>query len=216
MWAKVWPLRSRAHPFGLPSLSASEAIVFFVQTKFWRCYVTSEDLGGRQVSGQASPWDLEEFHSLQGVNEAARGAAFLCRFVTADQKHPEGIVTHFPSILKDLYLGWPELRLSGDLLVYFGPLPRDCPSSQTLGPMRGLTDGTFNSSSAHFFSVVWRARIFGAIAEVSNPLPLGMGSIHRLRVLRLRRLLCRCLRVLFSCLLRVRFNSFSWLGLRAL
>ena len=128
------------------------------------------------MSGQASPWDLEEFHSLQGVNEAARGAAFLCRFVTADQKHPEGIVTNFPSILKDLYLGWPELRLSGDHVVSFGPLPRDCPSSQPHGPMRGLTDGTFNSASAHFFSVVLWARIFGAIAEVSNPLSLGDGE----------------------------------------
>ena len=83
--------------------------------------------------------------------------------------------------------------------------------------MRGLTDGTFNSAPAHIFSLGLWARIFGAIAEVPYPLSLRMGSIHRFRVLRLRRVLCRCLRVLFSCLLRrVRFISFSWLGLRAL
>ena len=90
-----WPLRSRAHPFGLPSLSAADSDRVLradqvLEIASWLCHVTlrskqftylllmmPEDIGGHHVSGPASPWDLEEFHSLQGVNEAARGAAFL-------------------------------------------------------------------------------------------------------------------------------------------
>ena len=73
--------------------SCSQCKPSFLENVSWVCYVTlrskhftyflllmPEDLGGHQVSGPASPWDLEEFHSLQGVNEAARGAEFFLPF----------------------------------------------------------------------------------------------------------------------------------------
>ena len=63
-----------------------------------------EDLGGHRVSGPASPWDSEYLRNLDGVNEAVRGATFLCRFASADQKHKVGVLTNFPSLRGDLYL----------------------------------------------------------------------------------------------------------------
>ena len=65
-----WPLRSRAHPFGLPSLSAadSDRVLRANQVLEIASYVTlrskhftylllmvPEDLGGHQVSGPVSP-----------------------------------------------------------------------------------------------------------------------------------------------------------------
>ena len=87
----------------------------------------TEDFGGHCVSGPASPCDMEELRSFGGVNEAVRGAAFLGRFASAEQKHPVGIVTTFLSLHGDLCLGWPQFHSTGDHLDYQGPLPRDSP-----------------------------------------------------------------------------------------
>ena len=67
----------------------------------------SEGFGGHREPGPASPWDLSEFRCHQGVNDAARGATFLCRFAAADQKHPVGILTNPRSLQEDLFTGWP-------------------------------------------------------------------------------------------------------------
>ena len=42
-----------------------------------------EDFGGHRVSGPASPRDLEDPRNIDGVNEAVRGATFLCRFASS-------------------------------------------------------------------------------------------------------------------------------------
>ena len=135
------PLRSRARPSGLPGLSPAfnQRIIDSnnaLEITAWVSYVTlnnpvrkaflflmiPEDFGGHRIAGPASPWDMEELRSLEGVNEAVRGAAFLCRFAAADQKHPVGIMTNLHSLQEDLYLGWPDLSITGDQLAYNGPL----------------------------------------------------------------------------------------------
>ena len=130
-----------------------------------------EDFGGHRIAGPASPWDMEELRSLEGVNDAVRGAAFLCRFAAADQKHPVGIVTNLHSLQKDLYLGWPDLRITGDQLAYHGPLPRDCPCSVVHLPTTGCSSA-FNLSLAPVLTSGFWVRIFRAIQEDSVPCSL--------------------------------------------
>ena len=131
-----------------------------------------EDFGGHRIAGPASPWDMEELRSLDSVNDAVRGAAFLSRFAAADQKHPVGIVTNLHSLHKDLYLGWPDLRITGDHLAYHGPLPRDCPCSVVHPPTTGCSGIAFNLSLVPILTSCFWARIFRAIQEDSVPYSL--------------------------------------------
>ena len=128
-----------------------------------------EDFGGHRVSGPASPWDLEDLRNLEEVNEAVRGAAFLCRFASADHKHPVGFLTNFPSLRGDLYLCWPQFFSTGDQLAYNGPLPRDCLRSRSHAAMKGTPGCIFNSATSHVFLLGFWAHILCAIGEVSDP-----------------------------------------------
>ena len=126
-----------------------------------------EDFGGHRVAGLACPWDMEEFRCLQGVNETVRGAAFRCRFASADQKHPVGILTNLPSLFGDLHLGWPDLQITGDQLSYHGPLPRACPCR-----VARSSASSFCPALAPIFTFGFWARIFCALREDSNPVSL--------------------------------------------
>ena len=102
------PLRSRAHPSGFPDLSPSNRDKVHeanntLETVAWASYLAvhvskrktflflmmPEDFGGHRVSCPASPRIWKICETLR-VNEAVRGATFLCRFASADQKHPGG------------------------------------------------------------------------------------------------------------------------------
>ena len=118
------------------------------------------------------PLGFGRFAKPRWVNEAVRGATFLCRFASADQKHPVGVLTNFPSLRGDLYLGWPRLFSTGDQLAYNGPLPRDCPCTRSHAPMKGTSGCIFNSATSRIFLLVFWAHILCAIGEVSDPVSL--------------------------------------------
>ena len=114
---------------------------------------------------------MEELRSLEGVDEAVRGAAFLCRFASAEKKHPFGIVTNFPSLHGDLYLGWAQLHSTVGQLAYQGPLLRDCPYSYSLSDDRDFGRYVQVCCVARFSSGFW-ARILRAIWKASDPVSL--------------------------------------------
>ena len=190
-----WPLRSRAQPLGLSVLSAVDRqrvlqsnqvleVTSWVAHHALCCQVSKvylllmmpEDFGGHCESGPSSPWDLPEFRGLQGASDAVRGAAFLCRLAQAEQKHPVGILTNFPGLRDELYLGWPVLERVGDVLTYQGPLPRDCPCALPHRPMIGSSGDIFYSSSAFPFTFYFWVRILRAIHLGSGPSSLRVGG----------------------------------------
>ena len=58
-------------------------------TKGCKLFITfPEDLGGHPEEGSSSIWVLREFRLLLGVNEACRGAGFVCQLGQADFKRP--------------------------------------------------------------------------------------------------------------------------------
>ena len=117
------------------------------------------------------------FVGLQGASGAVRGAAFLCRLAQAEQKHPVGILTNFPGLRDELYLGWPVLERVGDVLTYQGPLPRDCPCALPHRPMIGSSGDIFYSSSAFPFTFFYFwVRILRAIHLGSGPSSLRVGG----------------------------------------
>ena len=179
------PLRSRAHHSGLPDLSPSSRDKVLeanntLEIIAWAGYLAlqvskrkaflflmiPEDSGGHRVSGPASPWDLEDLRNLDRVNETVRGATFLCRFASADQKHPVGVLTNCPSLRGDLYLGWPQLFSTGDQSAHNGPLPRDCPCTRSHAPLKGTSVCIFNSATSQNFSSGFWTHILCAIGWI--------------------------------------------------
>ena len=118
---------------------------------------------------------MEELRSLEGVNEAVRGAAFLCRFASAEQKHPVGIVTNLPSLHGDLYLGWPQLHSTGDQLACQGPLPRDCPRTLAHSPMTRIPGVRSCLLCRLFFLQVFGHASFVPSGKPQTQFPLGIG-----------------------------------------
>ena len=57
------------------------------------CLGVPEDLGGHQIRGPASIWQLREFQVLESVHDVRRGAGFLCQLANAEAKRPLGILT---------------------------------------------------------------------------------------------------------------------------
>ena len=96
------PVRSRTQPLGLTSLGAlarsriSEAnrtlkvCTWLAQQALFAsvpCVLMfPDDLGGHSYSGPSSPWALQDWRSLEGLGEAHRGSAFLCRLADADHR----------------------------------------------------------------------------------------------------------------------------------
>ena len=91
-----------------------------------------------------------------------------------------------------------------------------CPCSKTPMPIGGLTDGTFDSVSAHFFCCFFGTLVLCQWRSLQPSTPQGRGALACFGFLDFCVPLCRCLLVLFSCPPRpVRFISFSWPFLRA-
>ena len=99
------PLRSRASPLGLPSLSPNESqqidkanraleIAAWVAEQSLQCpskfiglnIIFPEDFGGHCLHGPSSMWVLREFRFLEGVRDARRAAVCLLMSV-----HPVGV-----------------------------------------------------------------------------------------------------------------------------
>ena len=92
----------------------------------------------RLVDGPTSIWERQEVRTLDGVNNAQRGASFLCSLTGADQRRPLGCLTNLSSLKSKLVIGWPSLYQIDRDLVYSGPLPPSCQCSPPHPPLRGL------------------------------------------------------------------------------
>ena len=97
-----------------------------------------EDLGGHAHSGPSSPWALQDWRHLEGLGEAKRGSAFLCRLADADHRRPTGFITNPDTLISDLHLGWPSLLPIQQDLYYDGPLPKACPCTTQHSVLVGL------------------------------------------------------------------------------
>ena len=53
--------------------------------------ITSEDLGGHPARGPPSLWTNTDFQTLEGVDDAHRGAGFSCQLGNAEQGHATGV-----------------------------------------------------------------------------------------------------------------------------
>ena len=177
-------LRSRAQPLGLPSLGALaqsriseanrtlEVCTWLVQQALFArvpCVLLfPEDLGGHSYSGPSSPWALQDWRFLEGLGDARRGSAFLCRLAAADHRRPTGFITNLDELIDDIYLGWPRLLPIQQDLYYDGPLPKVCPCTTLHGDLVGRDpDSVFLSTScpiipaglwSHFFRDLLAAR----------------------------------------------------------
>ena len=177
-------LRSRAQPLGLPSLGALaqsriseanrtlEVCTWLVQQALFArvpCVLLfPEDLGGHSYSGPSSPWALQDWRFLEGLGDARRGSAFLCRLAAADHRCPTGFITNLDELIDDIYLGWPRLLPLQQDLYYDGPLPKVCPCTTLHGDLVGRDpDSVLLSTSCpiipaglwrHFFRDLLAAR----------------------------------------------------------
>ena len=83
------------------------------------------------------------------VNDAQRGAAFLCRISESECRRPLGFLSNSNIFRSQLCDGWPSFSPSGDNLVCGGPLPKTCPCSVTHKAFKCVTqENEFVSSSA--------------------------------------------------------------------
>ena len=114
--------------YGLPSSHT------FAQYNQWPCFFF-EDFGGHYQNSTASPPAIHD-----SVNDAQRGAAFLCRLSESEYRHPLGFLSNMDIFRSQLYDGWPSFSHSGDNLVYGGPLPKTCPCSVTHKAFKGVRE----------------------------------------------------------------------------
>ena len=87
-------------------------------------YMCPEDFGGHDTSGPASLWSLQELRAPHGRYDASRRATLPCRI--AEQMLPLGILTNLPGLQNSIELGLPVLKRLGNVLHYYGPLPKSC------------------------------------------------------------------------------------------
>ena len=161
------PLRTRLFPEGRAGLSPAlqkkvhesnrcmEIAVWFAEQSLLcvarpvaMLFIFPEDLGGHHRDGPASPWTLQELRQLQGVSDARRGAAFLCRLAESEYRRPLGFLSNMDTFCSQLYDGWPSLSFTEDSLVYDGPLPKRCPCRNVHKTFKGLTQANDFISSA--------------------------------------------------------------------
>ena len=117
-------------------------------------FISPEDFGGHQRKGPASPSAIHELQQLQGVSDARKGAAFLCRLSESEFRCPLVFLSNMDTFCKRLHDGWPCLSSSGDQLD--GPLPKTCPCTVIHKKFKGLTnDKEFVSSFASFGKHFW-------------------------------------------------------------
>ena len=135
-------------------------------------FIFTEDLGGNHRDGPASPWTLQELRQLQGVSDARRGAAFLCRLAESEYRRPLGFLSNMDTFCSQLYDGWPSLSFTEDSLVYDGSLPKRCPCRNVHKTFKGLTQANDFISSATVSLGVW-ARVLPSISDFIGSLGDG-------------------------------------------
>ena len=157
------PLRSRSQPLGLDGLCPkttrivgstnqhSEFTARFAQQallctahRVATVLIIPEDLGGHTVTGPPSLWSMTEFQSLEGLDDAHRGAGCSCQLGSAEQGLTTGILSNLSSAFSVLYRGWPQSQPTSaatSSLVNRGPLQKtcSCSSQHTLTDVARLT-----------------------------------------------------------------------------
>ena len=60
--------------------------------------ITSEDFGGHPATGPLSLWMMTKLQTLEGLDDAHRGAGFSCQLGNAEQGHAIGVFSNLSSI----------------------------------------------------------------------------------------------------------------------
>ena len=86
-----------------------------------------EDFGSHHRDGLASPWALQELRQLQGVNDARRGAPFLCRLADSEYRRPLGFLSNMDTFCSQLSDGWPTFFFRGTNTCVRRPFAQEMP-----------------------------------------------------------------------------------------
>ena len=169
--------------------------------------IIPEDLGGHTVTGPPSLWSMTEFQSLEGLDDAHRGAGCSCQLGLAEQGLTTGILSNLSSASSVLYRGWPQLQPTSaatSSLVYRGPLQKTC-SCTTQHTLTGVAhslgsafwrqcfDGFKSADSLRAGSKVWSAKSYTPrpSSHSSSSFSSGTGSLRHILGLWERRHLTR-------------------------
>ena len=137
-----------------------------------------EDLGGHSYSGPSFPWALQDWRYLEGLGEAKRESAFLCRLADADHRRPTGVITNLDTLINDLYLGWPSLLPIQLDLYYDGPLPKVFPCVTLHGDLVGLGSArVFLSAGCPVIPVGLWCYFFEVSSRFAAHRPLGLRNL---------------------------------------
>ena len=141
-----------------------------------------EDLGGPSQESPMSIWDLREFQFLHGVNEACRGAGFMCQLGQAEFRRLVGIWTNIASL-------FGHASFDEDI-QHRGPRPNHCPCVPPRQNLRGVDAADhFISASSYTLGERFWSWIFENFSSSYCRRSFGMAT----RLLRrLRRLLLVC------------------------
>ena len=145
------PLRTRDSPAGRAGLSpvlqkkvydsnrCLEIAVWFAEQSLLcvarpvaLLFIFPEDFDGHHRDGPASPRALQELRQLQGVSDARRGAAFLCRLADSEHRRPLGFLSNMDTFCSQLYDGWPSLSFHGRIACLRRPLAQEMPRTTKL------------------------------------------------------------------------------------
>ena len=69
---------------------------------------------------------MTELQTLEGLDDAHRGAGFSCQLGNAEQGHATGVLSNLSSVSLLLHMGWPQLQQ-----VHDGCLRSDLPGPST-------------------------------------------------------------------------------------
>ena len=220
------PMRTRSQPLGLDGLCPkatrivsstnqhAELTARFAQQallctahRVATVLIIPEDLGGHTTTGLPSLWSMTEFQSLEGLDDAHRGAGCSCQLGFAVQGLTTGILSNLSSASSVLYRGWPQLQPTSaatSSLVYRGPLQKtcSCTSQHTLTGVahslgsafwRQCFDGFKSADSLRAGSKVWSAKSYTPrpSSHSSSSFTSGTGSLHHILELWERRHLTR-------------------------
>ena len=220
------PMRTRSQPLGLDGLCPkatrivnstnqhAELTARFAQQallctahRVATVLIIPEDLGGHTATGPPSLWSMTEFQSLEGLDDAHRGAGCSCQLRFAEQGLTTGILSNLSSASSVLYRGWPQLQpisAAASSLVYRGPLQKTCPCTtqhtltrvaHSLGSAfwRQCFDGFKSADSLRAGSKVWSAKCYTPRPSSHSAFSFSSGasSLHHMLGLWERRHLTR-------------------------
>jgi hypothetical protein len=136
------PLRSRRHPWGIPSVTGTARELLETANEQLRAtfgtleaamaaspaclavFVHPEDLGEARLGSPASPWHLEELRQWANKRMMHRKATFPCEYGCEKAAYPTGILISEPLNSRRIHRGWPRLRSTDGR--YTGPLAPRC------------------------------------------------------------------------------------------